>query len=730
MEKTWGVMVAAGLALRAVASAPPPSLTLDERIAMVLRRAPLQHPLTLRWNAQLVPFVEAATDTDLFTGLGLVHAHLRLGQIEVMRRVALGRVAELVGPLALPLDRSLRLFGFRDAAAATAAALPDETRHFIAAFLAGYNHHLLNAPELPLECRLLGIGREPWALEDFLAYARLMAADPHWLSWGRLLRAKRELPPETWGALWQRLLGQGEVAAPASGPLAARAGLGSNSFAVAGSRTASGAALIASDPHLAIGLPNPVLAVGVKSPSFHLAGLMMPGLPFFPIGRNPDMAWGGTNLYAQTSDLVDASTLPIETTSEIFRVRGGRPRRQTLRRSPLGPIVSDGPLLHHDRPLALRWLGHRPGEEIGAMLAAARARTAEDFRAAIGGFGLPGLNITHAGRDGRIGQLRAVHVPRGRARNPADLVLQPGDAWDPAAIAAAGALPSSLDPAEGIVVSANEAPPPGDVPIGHFFAPADRAERIAALLEQRACLSLDDLRRIQRDVTHIPALALRDALLALAGRTPRRGAARALLTLLAAWDGRYDTSSAGAAAFEMLLGQIVSLMTDKRVTASHEALRQSRRLTLEDLRRRPPAPALFDRALARAAKRLRPGIAWGDLHRLRPGHYLAGLPRIGRHFRGPDLPCPGGNDTVAKSAFGLATGRHHVGFGAAARHLSDMADEDANFFCLLGGQDGWFGSAAASDQIAAFMAGESFQLPLRAEAVRASFTAITVIEPL
>lgn len=733
MDKVWGAVVGTALALRAMFSTPPRRLDLDDRLAMVLRRAPVARPLTIRWDERQIPFIEAETDEDLFTGLGLVHAHLRLGQIEIMRRVALGRVAEMAGPLALDLDRSLRLFGFRDAAPATIAALPAETRRFLECFLAGYNHQLIGS-ELPPECALLAIGREPWNLSDFLAYSRLMAADSHWLSWGRLLKARERLPGGEWASLWRRLKAAG-LASPvgdAAALLGGRVGIGSNSFAVAGRRSASGAGLIASDPHLAIGLPNPVLAVGVKSPGFHAAGLMMPGLPFFPVGRNRDLAWGGTNLYAQTSDLFDAAELPIEETHEVFRVRGGRDRVLPLRRCALGPIVSDGPLLRATSPLALRWTGHGAGEEFTAMLAAARAGSAGEFRAAIDGFALPGLNITHAGRDGHIGHLRAVHVPRRRPADPADLVLPPSAAWPLTDLAPARDLPSSFDPASGVVVSANEPPPPGDIAIGHFFAPRDRAERIGQLLAAQDTVGLDDLRRIQRDVAHGPALVLRDLLLELGAGVGRKPAAQRLFDLIAGWDGAYDAGSAGAAGFEVTLALLVRRMTGRLRLAAYDALRQSRRLIAEDLRALPRetlAPA-FEKALAKAARRLPAGTVWGDLHRLRPGHFLAGLPRIGRFFRSAEMPSPGGNDTVAKAAFGLASGRHHVGFGAAVRHLADLGDEDGHFLCLLGGQDGWFGSTTAMDQIAPWQAGETVQLPLRPATVARVFSRATVIEPL
>ena len=120
---------------------------------------------------------------------------------------------------------------------------------------------------------------------------------------------------------------------------------------------------------------------------------------------------------------------------------------------------------------------------------------------------------------------------------------------------------------------------------------------------------------------------------------------------------------------------------------------------------------------------------WGAVHGVVPKHPLAMLPRIGRHFRAPPALAGGSNDTVAKTAQGLVARRHHVGFGAAARHVSDLGDPDANWFRLLGGQDGWIGSTTATDQIAAWPAGADIQVPLRIETVRRLFTRKLTIRP-
>ncbi|MEJ0046252.1 MAG: penicillin acylase family protein [Rhodospirillales bacterium] len=121
------------------------------------------------------------------------------------------------------------------------------------------------------------------------------------------------------------------------------------------------------------------------------------------------------------------------------------------------------------------------------------------------------------------------------------------------------------------------------------------------------------------------------------------------------------------------------------------------------------------------------GASWGEVHRYRPAHHFSALPVLGRRFRGIAFPAPGGDDTLHKSGHGFVTKPHYVRFGACARHISDLADPDANFFVLLGGQDGWLGSANFDDQVALWRQGEYVQVPLLANSIAERFPLVTVL---
>ncbi len=697
----------------------PPARDVAERLAALPRRLPLGAPVAIHWDAHQIPFIEAAADADLAVALGAVHAHLRLAQMEMLRRLSQGRVAEAIGPLGIELDRALRLFGFARAVPEIIAGLAPATRTWAEGFVAGVNAVIATAPPPP-EFALLGIAPEAWTLSDLFTAARLAGADVNWMVWARLLRSRAALPAEEWRRLWPRLLGTAAPPVPAAAAeqaVTAFARTGSNAAAVAGWRSLSGAALLAADPHLSVGLPNIWLACAVRSPGFAVCGLMPAGFPIVAIGRNRDIAWAGTSLHAASSDLFDARGLPITEREETIRVRGAAPRRIVLRDCPLGPIVSDGMLLRHDAPLALAWIGHRPSDEMGAMLGVMQARDGGEFRAALARFALPGQNMLHAGRDGRIGHVLAAHLPRRPAGPPPDLIASPAAAAHWTAPVGTAELPHWPDPAAGFAASANDRPPAGDLPVGFFFSPADRVQRMRQLLGGTGTLGAGDLAELQRDVVAMGAPALRDALLARLG--PQ--ASGTAVAALRGWGGDYAPGAAGALAFEVLLADLARRLGRRGRRRGADAVWTARVLLAEDIAAMPDDALrpLLAAALRTAGRALRRHGTWGEAHRMRLRHHLGMLPLLARRFTYADWPSPGGNDTLNKTGHPAVRGRHAVSYGASARFIADLAMPDSSAVVLLGGQDGWPGSLTFADQTALWRDGGYVTLPLTPAAAQA-----------
>jgi len=518
---------------------------------------------------------------------------------------------------------------------------------------------------------------------------------------------------------------------------------GSNSVAVASSRSATGGALMANDPHLGIFIPNVWLIAGVRSPSYHAVGLMAPGLPIFAIGRNPHIAWGGTNMRAASSDLYDVADISeadIAERRERIGVRWWFDEEMTVRETAWGPVVTDTPLLaKFDLPaLALKWTGHTASDEIGAMLRVSRAESFPEFRAAFERFAVPGQNMLYADREGNIGQVMAVWLPTRRGA-PDDIFLDTAahDAsWG--AMRTGADLPYSLNPETGFLVSANNRPSETDIPVGFFFSPDDRVKRMTRLIGSEAEVGVETLKALQRDVYMPSSAELRDLFLSrldglgLAAAADAKGAEA--IGRLRGWDGAYRRESLGAVAFEQFRHGFVRrfyvLRYGEDDGEAFAKLRRGAALLADDIAGADEATvrAALAAGLSAAADGLDAFSGWGDMHRLRLAHPLSRVPLIGGRYRFVEEGVAGSSETVMKTAHNATAERHTVTYGSNARHISDLSDPDENYFVLLGGQDGWFNSTTMLDQWELWRRGEYVRVPLTPSAVHASFPHMLSLE--
>ena len=715
----------------------PEKSSLEQRLSVFPTSGlPVESRVVIHWDDHQIPFIEAEKDEDAAFALGLVHAHLRLGQMAIYKRVAQGRVAEMGGPLARDIDHGLRILDFGKAAAAMEASMPADTRQWMQRFVDGINHYQATTDVLPFEYGALGLDPEPWMVSDLLTFGRLGGTDVNWLVWFNLLKLRQR---DDWPEIWTRLVANGGDSMPSfdenqdpselANLLAGLSRSGSNSIAVASSRTQTGGAIMANDPHLGIYAPNLWIIAGVKSPSYHAVGLMIPGLPFFAIGRNPWISWGGTNMRAAASDLFDISATPeeeITTRHERIRTRWWFDQSITVRESERGPVLTDAPQLAELNlpPLALKWTGHQASDEVTAMLKVNRARDFQTFRDAFSSFAVSGQNMLYADHLGNIGQVMAVRLPDRSGPVPADIVVTPEErdaAW--AMMLGVNELPFSLNPEKGFLASANNRPTNSKTRVGYFFSPDDRVDRMTEVVESTGSLSIQDMEQLQQDTYVGSSVALRDLLIKRMDETGVDGSAgpkqREIVDLLRNWDGHYRAKSRGALAFELFRHTFTSDFYQSRFGeadwAAFANVGRIKALMLEDIERTPSRTlkGMLQDSLESTAARIDVFKTWGEMHRLGLAHPLAFLPVIGKRFRFADHPIGGSSDALMKTAHRTTDERHFARYGSNARHISDLTDMDRNYFVLLGGQDGWFNSANFLDQLPLWLSGEYVQMPLR-----------------
>jgi penicillin amidase len=294
----------------------------------IVRFMGLSAPVDVTFDQDGVPRIHASTFADAVTALGYVHARDRMFAMDLMRRAVSGRLAEKVGPAAVSSDIFMRRIGVRRAAVSDLAGLDAETRSLLAAYTRGVNAWIKQRGRFA-SAEHLFIGRpEPWEPVDCLLWAKLMGL---YLSGNMRTELARlsladKLPPQRINELWppDHAIARPDASLDVRYADAASQALrgipyfpqaftlpptASNEWAVDGKHSATGAPLLAGDPHLAYSMPGIWYLVRIDMPDGVLAGATSPGAPFLVIGRNRSIAWTFTTTGADVQDVFEETGL-------------------------------------------------------------------------------------------------------------------------------------------------------------------------------------------------------------------------------------------------------------------------------------------------------------------------------------------------------------------------------------------------------------------------------------
>ena len=550
-----------------------------------IRLAGLSGPVEILRDRYGIPHIYAQNAADASFALGYVHAQDRLWQMEMSRRIAAGRLSEVVGAGGLDTDRFLRAIGVRRSAEASLQRLDDDTRRQLEAYAAGVNAFIASGPVLPPEFWLTGVKPEPWTPADSVAWTKMMAWDlggnfrsellrMHLAKTLPMARIQEILPPypgeappalpdlkELYAPLEREAVRLADARPAHAGLapeiLASNDGLGSNNWVVSGARSASGKPLLANDPHLGLSAPPVWYFAHIDAPGMRVIGATLPGVPGVILGRNERIAWGFTNTGPDVQDLylekLDNSggyvspdgSRPFQVVDEVIRVKGAEAERLRVRISRHGPVISDVLRAALDETprgyvMAFAWTGLAEDDRtVQAALKFARARDWDGFLAGARDINAPQQNVVYADVDGNIGFVAAGRVPRRKPANDLQgMAPAPGwlDKYDWDGYLPFEQLPRLFNPASGSVVTANHRITPPGYPyfISSEWQPPYRADRIQQLLDAAPKHTVESFARIQADVV---SLAIRELLPNLLATRPRSERAKKALELLGKWDG-------------------------------------------------------------------------------------------------------------------------------------------------------------------------------------------------
>lgn len=538
-----------------------------------------------------VPHIYADSERDVYFAQGYVHAQDRLWQMEFNRRLASGRLSEVLGETTLDSDRLVRTLGLRRAAERELQVLPPEVLGELSAYAEGVNAFIAgHRNHLPLEFQILGFVPEPWTPTDSIAWAKVMALglDGNWENELERQRLTAKLGEQKVNELFPaypedapvivaaetRELGQvdGSLLAGSrqfrelSGYPSSYSG--SNNWVVDGSMTATGKPLLANDPHLGIQMPSLWYEVHLSAGTLDVIGVSFPGCPGVIIGHNQSIAWGVTNSRVDVQDLYvehinDAGQYEymgrwydLTNVTESIRVKGrSEPVPLTVR------LTRHGPLLSSDNsstgsPVALRWTALEGGGMFTSLHLLNRAQNWEQFRTALRHWNSPAQNFVYADTEGNIGYQLPGAIP---IRNQGQGV-HPVPGWSGEyewnGYIPFEELPSAYNPSQHYLVTANNRIVSDEYPyfLSANWGDPSRAQRITRLLEGKKGLTVSDMRDIQADAYSLAASRVMPYVLALG---PEGWLQERAFRFFEHWDYQMRSESGAAGIAEVVQSRIL-----------------------------------------------------------------------------------------------------------------------------------------------------------------------------
>jgi len=758
----------------------------------------LAAPVTVYRDAHGVPSITAENAGDLYRAVGYVMAQDRLWQMDLLRRVTLGRLSEILGDSLVEVDLLMRALRISNKSRAILDTCQDQSLlSALDAFCAGVNAYIADAgSRLPPEFRILGYTPEPWEplhsvnLIGYMAWDLTNPWDTEPL-FHKIrqqvgdVRYRELLPDPAMMKTPVHLPGYDMVASGWDAGLRQSAKIldnlgvtvfhGSNNWAAGPARTLTGMPLFANDMHLGLNAPGLWYPMLHHADGFvHVTGVVLPGQPFVIVGHNAHIAWGMTNVSVDDMDFFLEKTddahpgqyqyqgewIDFETEQQTIQVKDGDPVTRELQFTRHGPVISRFRGLDSE-VVSMQWMGNAMSDEIGAVYQLNRAENWEDFRRAVRGFAAVSQNIAYADVQGNVGLQTCAGIPLRKNSTGRDIVPGWTDAYEWIGTVPFEALPSTFNPADGVVSSANNKTVDSGYPyhISDWFALHYRIDRIREMLAAKPRLSLEDFMAIQTDQQ---SRLVTDLLPGLLSRLAPRSAElsdleQAALGILTSWDGEMRQDAPAPAIFDMvyvtcarnlLADEMGHDLVDEFLSKSypvrhamHNIWSKTDAAWADNIHTPDVNESLsdivvqsFGEAVAALADELGNDPEtwqWGSIHTLTLSHPLGSVAILDTLFdlnRGP-FPAPGSFHTVSPYAYKV-NAPFDVKHGASQRHVYDLSDWDNSRVIIPTGSSGIPASPFYCSQAEMYMNGQFRQDLFTLERISAAAAHTLVLKPV
>lgn len=556
----------------------------------------------IAFDDRMIPHIFAQNDHDVYYAQGYVTAMHRLWQMDFQTRFAAGRISEVVGLKALELDKYQRRMGMVFGAERSLEGMMQDpkSKTMILAYTAGVNAYInsLSPAQLPIEYKLLDFKPELWTplkcalLLKQMSAVLAMGSDEFYMT---NIRNKfgtdvvkdlfpdypfKEEPIIPAGTKWafnplpipKAPASFNEALSSTIKTKQKEEGIGSNNWALSGSKTASGLPILANDPHLDLTLPSIWYQIQLHAPGLNAYGVSLPGAPCIVIGFNQNIAWGVTNVAADVLDFYqvkfkddthksywyDNQWKNTSSRLEKIAVRGSNSITDTVVYTHQGPVVylqkAKDFAKAKNIPVgnALRWIAHEKSNELKTFYLLNRGKNYDDYRNALTFYTAPAQNFIFASAQDDIAITANGKFPL-KWKDQGKFILDGTDprndwqGWIPAA-----QNPTVKNPPRGFVSSANQSSTDQTYPyyINWEFSPYERGKRINDRLTAMNKATADSIINMQTDSYSIHAQNILPAVLVLIDRSRLNATQKEALRIVTDWNRYYDAKSVAASIFD------------------------------------------------------------------------------------------------------------------------------------------------------------------------------------
>ncbi|GFD96550.1 penicillin amidase [Alteromonas sp. KUL156] len=739
--------------------------------------------VTVYYDEVGVPHINAQNQLDAYTALGYVHAQDRLWQMELIRRISAGRLAEVFGKDLVRVDKFFSGLGIEEAAEKTIQELEknSETYKLTEAYLNGVNQ-FIEEGATPLEFYLVGLDKENYTIKDvynvfgYMAFSFAIAhkTDP-------LLTEVKEKLGESYvnellnsfdkNLTLNKTTNKGTIKAEMSiavskivDQLPVAPFIGSNSWVIAPPKAKNGKVIFANDPHIAFSQPSVWYQNHIKTPDFEIYGFNLALMPFPLLGHNKEYAYGLTmlanddlNFYIEENNpenSMEYKTLngyqKYELWDKRIKVKGGKDTTYQVKVSKHGPIMNG--LIEHvtdERPIAMNWIYTQlPNQLLEASHKMSHANSLQNFKTGTAKIHAPGLNVMYGDKKGNVGWFASAKLYQLRdslssktylnGTSGKDEIVEYLDFKD---------NPQAENPSWNYVYSANNQPDSvrGKLYPG-YYQPEDRAKRIVQLLESKNDFTKEDVAEMIYDVTSPVVPEIGRELLASVDKSSLSPSAKKAYSVLEKWDGEYLKTNVAptiynrflyeflTATYKDELGDSFQLFIDTQLQDQVLAQQAKREqsvwwdniLTINKVETRNEIiTTAFQKSITFLQNQLGENVDNWTWNRVISVEYEHAIGKAGGLLRklfnvGP-YETIGGNEVINNQIFKLdSTGVYKIHGGPSTRRVIDFSDVENSIAILPTGQSGNVFSPYYKDQAQKYVDGEFVKMILNEATIKKS----------